>query len=338
MNEENRNQPPVNPPTQPAVPQPRPSGGMTLQPSTAFTQEMQDQPQTAPPEWPQPEQPEQQFAQPAPQLVYQPQPQPQAAEPAPQPVQQPVYNAPQPQQPQSQQVPATPEQQQPQAVQFQQQPAAPQGPPGSIGSSPGGVYEPPKPKRFIDSKILKIIIPALLVIIVGTVAALFFTGVISLTGLKNVSYTSQRGTEYGLQFYTDYEEKQISNGDVALISAVSKKDKFPVILNISSTEDTGSKRYGDDCSMFSKVMDVENKNLDQTLNVCGLSANESDEESAVYIIEFIANDQNHLVTIAQDYGSIDLSNAETMEASQAKIGLAAYNDDIKKILSSIKLK
>lgn len=320
---------------------------MTLQPSTAFTQEMQMQPQQLPAEPVDQPAPQPQFAQPQPPVQPTPQqapvfapapssdrsaqapaPQPFATAPepapqfaAPEPVAAPVF-APQPMQPQG----------------MQPQPPVPQGPAGTIGSSPGGVYEPPKRQRF-SPKLLKIGIPVLAaLLLIGTAAALLLTDVISLDGFKKVNFTSQRGTEYSFRFYKSHAEVRSATGGTGLISDVSRNEKFPIVINISSSDDTGSKRFSEDCKGFKKIMDVQNSNLNQTLAVCGFSGDESSDESGVYISEFIANDMNHLVTISQDYSTIDFTNEDAVDGATAKFGLSSYDEDIKRILSSIKLK
>ena len=311
MNPENQQQPSLQNPPQPPQ-QTRPGGGITLQPSEGFAEEMQgSQPQPQP----QPYQP-----------TPQPMPQQYVEQPAEQPAEQPQLvqpEAPAPQQP---------------TMFAQPTPLQTVQSGGAIGSVPGGVYERPAPTRsfFASKAFIFGGIGGVLLLVVAALVTLILTGTISLTGFKTVDYAGTGGGQYRLTYYFDHTVKDV-NGSSSLVSTVSKDGKLPLTISIGESEDSGSYRFGENCSQLEKVFEVQNNKLDQTISVCTVEA-PGEEAPGVYIAEFIHDGKNHLVVVAQDYSSMRMSDMQDRETALTVFGLQPYENDIKKIIASIEVK
>ncbi len=119
-------------------------------------------------------------------------------------------------------------------------------------------------------------------------------------------------------------------------SKVTKDDKFPVTLSISDSTDSGYARTKD-CGSYAKVFDVQNNALNQTISVCDFGKQGDLPAGGVYIAGIALNNQYYIVTIGQDYSGIDLSSQSGARQSLGRFGLDPYQDDIKTIVSSIKM-
>ena len=86
---------------------------------------------------------------------------------------------------------------------------------------------------------------------------------------------------------------------------------------------------------FPKLFDVQNANLNQNMSICYLP--QTNGPVGVYIAAFADNNHANIVTISQDLSSEDTSSQSAAQQSLAKFGLDAYQNDIKKIVSSIKV-
>lgn len=169
-------------------------------------------------------------------------------------------------------------------------------------------------------------------------AILVLTNVIALSRFKTIDYTNSHGTHYKLEFYTKHSSKKLQSGNTQLVSKVSNDGKFPIVLSIDAGTASGYSR-AKNCAGFTEVLDVQNSNLNQTISVCdfGKQVGSRLPAGTVYIAGFIYNNQYNITTIAQDYSGINLSSQSAAQQALAEFGLDSYQDDIKAILSSIKV-
>jgi hypothetical protein len=175
-----------------------------------------------------------------------------------------------------------------------------------------------------------------LIVLGGVFAGLVFTNIIALSQFKSLNYTNSKGTHFQLTFYTKHSTKQLQSGNTQLVSKVSKDDKFPLTLSISDSNENGYAR-AKDCASFTKVFDVQNSNLNQTISVCDFGKQGNLPAGTVYVAGFTQNNQQYIVSIGQDYSSIDLSSQSGAQQSLSRFGLDSYQEDIKTIVSSIKV-
>lgn len=168
-------------------------------------------------------------------------------------------------------------------------------------------------------------------------AILVFTNIIALSKFKTIDYANSSGTHYSLQFYSKHTTKTLKSGNTSLVSKVSEGGKYPLTLSIASGSESGYAR-AKDCSGsgFTKVFDVQNNNLNQKISVCNFSLGQS-ASNGVYIAGILYNNQTSIVTISQDLSGVDLSSQSGAQQSLSKFGLDSYQDDIKKIVASIKV-
>jgi hypothetical protein len=237
------------------------------------------------------------------------------------------------------------------------QPSAPV-PQQPVGSNPSNIYPEPAPgqmkagmsasqmgfnqpkSKLFDVNPKQLIIKGIVALIIlgGIFTALVMTNIVALSEFKNTSYTNSEGTNFKLEFYTKHGSKQLRSDITQLVSKVSKEGKFPIALSISTTDETSGYNRAKDCASFTKVFDVQNNNLNQKISVCDFGKQLSQGASGnVYIAGFMHNNQAHIVTIGQDYGSIDLSSQSGAQESLSKFGMEPYKADIEKIVSSIKV-
>lgn len=196
----------------------------------------------------------------------------------------------------------------------------------------------PKSKLF-DFNPKQLIIKGVigLVILGGIFTALVMTNVVALSEFKNIGYINSKGTNFKLDFYSKHGSKQLGSGNKQLVSKVSKDGKFPIALSISTTDEMSGYNRVKNCASFTKVFDVQNNNLNQKISVCDFGKQGSLPAGGVYIAGFMHNDKAHIITIGQDYGSIDLSSQSGAQQSLSKFGMEPYKADIERIVSSIKV-
>jgi len=206
-----------------------------------------------------------------------------------------------------------------------------------MSASQLGLNEPKN--KFFDFDAKHLIIKGVLglVILGGIFFALVMTNIVALSEFKNMGYTNSKGTSYKLDFYTKHGSKQLNSGEKQLISKVSKYGKFPIALSISTTDETSGYNRVKDCAGFTKVFDVQNNNLNQKISVCDFGKHGNLPAGGVYIAGFMHNDKANIITIGQDYGSIDLSSQSGAQESLTKFGMAPYRTDIERIVASIKV-
>lgn len=206
-----------------------------------------------------------------------------------------------------------------------------------MSASQLGLHEP-KNKLF-DFNPKQLIIKGIIALVVlGAVfTALVMTNIIALSEFKSVGYTNSKGTNFKLDFYSKHGSKQLNSGNKQLVSKVSKDDKFPIALSISTTDEMTGYNRAKDCASFTKVFDVQNNNLNEKISVCDFGKQGNLPAGGVYIAGFMHNDKAHIVTIGQDYGDINLSSQSGAQESLTRFGMEPYKADIERIISSIKV-
>lgn len=236
--------------------------------------------------------------------------------------------------------------------------ASPQVPPAAPTTNPTNVYPEPtsgqmqvgmsasqlglhEPKsKLFDFNPKQLIIRGIVALVVlGAVfTALVMTNIIALSEFRSVGYTNSKGTSYKFDFYSKHGTKQLSSGNKQLVSKVSKDGKFPIAISISTGDSSELNKNGiKTCSgPLPKVFDVQNDNLNQTISVCNFPQ-KNGEPVGVYVAGFEYNNQAHIVTIGQDISGANLSSQGAAQETLTKFGIEQYNDDIKKIVSSLKV-
>jgi len=204
-----------------------------------------------------------------------------------------------------------------------------------MSASQMGLSQPKS--KFFDFNPKKLILTGIVVLVLlgGIFAVLLATNVIVLTKFKNIDYVDLKGNHYSLQFYAKHSTKTLSSGTTALVSKVSVDGKFPIFLSIDSTNDSGYAR-AKDCSGYTKVFDVQNDNLNQKISVCNVPT-EQNTPNGVYIAGILYNNKASIVIFSQDLSGADLSSQSSAQQSLPKFGIDSYQDDIKKIVASIKV-
>lgn len=169
-------------------------------------------------------------------------------------------------------------------------------------------------------------------------AILIATNTIALSTFKPVKYSDSKGTNYQLTFYSKHTTRELKTGNQQLVSKVSEDGKFPLTLSISTSDSNNTNGYEKykNCGSFTKVFDVQNNNLQQNIAVCDVLAG-TEANAGVYIAVFTDNNQTHVITISQDISGADLTNSATAQQSIQKFGMQPYEEDIKKIVASIKV-
>ncbi len=244
-----------------------------------------------------------------------------------------MVRPPRPSQPQAVQ-PATPQPtpqaQQPQFTPTPQQTTQAQQPAERLFSPAPPPTNKRQPKGTLFARLprKKLIFSGAGALAIAIVAVSVFTQGVALGELKTVKYKNSKAA-YSIAFYKKSSSKIINSDNTQFISKVSKEDKLPLTLSIENG-DTGAYGRLRDCTGFTKVTDVTNKNLTQDITICDAS---KEGRSGVYVAGFVHKGQLHIITIGQDTGSND-----NPEALAANIGLSPYQEDIKKIVSSVNIK
>lgn len=208
-----------------------------------------------------------------------------------------------------------------------------------MSASQMGYSEPTT--KFFNINPKRLLIKSAIALVVGGIIfiALVLTNVIALNEFKNTSYTNAQGTAFTLSFYTKHSTAKLGSGNTQLVSKVSKDGGFPLALSIATTGGVSGYNRIKDCSGYAKQFEVENPNLKQTIAVCELTRQAvQGSGGAVYVAGFTSDNKSHTVTIAQDYGSTDLTSPSGARESLTRFGLEPYKADIEHILSSIKVK
>ncbi|QQS18041.1 hypothetical protein IPL68_05345 [Candidatus Saccharibacteria bacterium] len=198
-------------------------------------------------------------------------------------------------------------------------------------------YNEPK-NKLLDFNPTKLITKAVVgfVALGGILAVLVATNIIPLSQFKTIEYVNSKGIHYRLNFYTKHSTKTISAGNTQLVSKVSKGGKFPLTLSIANGDESWYSRVKN-CGSYTKVFDVQNDNLDQKISVCNLPLGQN-TPAGVYVAGILYNNQTSIVTFSQDLSGTDLSSPSGAQQSLAKFGLDPYQDDIRKITASIKVR
>lgn len=205
---------------------------------------------------------------------------------------------------------------------------------GMSASQMGWNQSSNKSSLDVKSLIIKAVIG---LVVIGIVfAVLVFTNIIALSQFKTLGYTNSKGSHFQLTFYTKHGTKQLQSGNTQLVSKVSKDGKFPITLSISDSTDSGYARVKD-CGSYTKVFEVQNNAHNQTISVCDFGKQGNLPAGGVYVAGITQNDKYYIITIGQDYSGIDLSSQSGAQQSLSRFGLDSYQDDIKTIVSSIKV-
>lgn len=191
-------------------------------------------------------------------------------------------------------------------------------------------------KNKITPRKLITICVVILVVLGGILTGLIFTNIIVFSRFKVIDYTNLSGSRYSLAYYTKHTTKTLKSGNTELVSKVSEGNKYPIVLSIANGDSSGYAKARN-CSGFTKVFDVQNNNLNQIISVCNFSLGLNSPNS-VYIAGFQVGSQTSIVTISQDLSGVDLSSQTGAQQSLLKFGLGPYQDDIKQIIASIKIR
>jgi hypothetical protein len=196
-------------------------------------------------------------------------------------------------------------------------------------------------KKGPHLKRLVITITISLTVLAGVFIALILTNTITLGKFKTIDYTSSQGTRYSLLFYAKHKHatKTLNSGEtyIQLISKVSESGKFPLTLSIATGPASNMDKNGiKDCSgPLPKAFDTYNNNLNQTISVCAFRLQNG--SAGVYVAGFAYNNKANIITISQDTSGVNLSSKSAAQRSVDEFGMEPYQNDIKKILSSIKV-
>ena len=204
-----------------------------------------------------------------------------------------------------------------------------------VSASQMGVNGPMKEHSTINMRRLAIRIVIGVAALLIIFAVLVLTNIIPLKEFKTTSYTTSSGTNYSLLFYSKNTTKTSKSGSTELISKVSKDGKFPIIFSLSSTAGEVGYNKLKECSGYTKVGEVENKNLNKTIAICDLTP-EGAGEDGVYVAAFLSDGQSQVIAIGQDYGEVGTTTADGAQEALKKFGLKPYISDIEKIIGSIK--
>jgi len=204
-----------------------------------------------------------------------------------------------------------------------------------VSASQMGVNGPMKEHSTINMRRLAIRIVIGVAALLIIFAVLVLTNIIPLKEFKTTSYTTSKGTKYSLLFYAKNNTKTSNSGSTQLVSKVSKDGKFPIIFSLSSTAGELGYNKLKECSGYTKVGEVENKNLNKTIAICDLTP-EGAGEDGVYVAAFLSDGQSQVIAIGQDYGEVGTTTADGAQEALKKFGLKPYISDIEKIIGSIK--
>ena len=213
------------------------------------------------------------------------------------------------------------------------QPAGPQSLAGLSGNKIGWGQPKDKVLPFSGKKAVIGAVVGLAVLGVA-VAVLSFTNILPLNRFKTVSFTDRNGSHYRLAFYAKHKNTTLKDGTPALESKVSAGGKFPILVVISATNEAGYSRLSA-CTGMRKVLDVQNSPLKQTIAVCNLGTTNQRLPDVVYVAGIKQGDRASVITISQDYSSINVSSASNAQQSIDKFGLEPYQDDIESMLATV---
>jgi hypothetical protein len=206
--------------------------------------------------------------------------------------------------------------------------------PIGMSASQMGLNQPYN-NRHINVKKIALFSSVTVAITAVVVVVLLVTGILSFSTYKSVEYTSKEGTNFSFTFFSKFGKKQTSAGNTQLISKVQKEGKFPMVFSIAESTETAYAKLKD-CSGYTTVFEVQNSALNQKIKVCDIGKQASVPAGGVYVAGFSTGGSYYVATFGQDYSSIDLSSQEAARESLDKFGLSVYNEDIKKLLESLK--
>lgn len=197
--------------------------------------------------------------------------------------------------------------------------------------------------KRLNSKYKKyfIIVAASLVALV----LLYSIGFISFGKFRTITYDNGNGAKYKLTFYSKHsaaaESPPLYRGEEykALNSRYSINGKDPISLTIRSyaLDRTDIYQLSETCEApMSKLVTVFNNSINKEINICA----ESTDPRLVtfYFATFSYESKKHLVSISQklDFSSTAEGGTDAAQVIEDKLGLEAYTEDIKSIVSSIK--
>ncbi len=175
---------------------------------------------------------------------------------------------------------------------------------------------------------------------IGAIVVLFtvlsLTGVIAFSEFRTVSYANSTGSKFKLQFYSKHSVTTLESGQKQLISRVSNDGAFPLTLSIAHASSNGYNSIRS-CTGLVKVFDIQNVQLDRKIAVCDFGARGNLPSGSVYVAGIEHDSQAYIITISQDYSSINISNSAAAQESLTRFGLDPYQDDIKRIIASVQV-
>jgi hypothetical protein len=231
-----------------------------------------------------------------------------------------------------------------------------------VSASQMGWNQNDKPR----SKKPLVIIAICLVLLVGTLVALYFTNIIAFSRFKTITYDNGKGSSFRLKFYSKYsvqnvaqstadtpkaEDNPINPNLKHLVSKVSVSDKLPLTLFITGGSDVSEKANkgqlamaNNDCTQngMDKAFDAHIDFINADVVVCKITQNLSlgnIERSVVIanIATFHNGDKGYIAYFSQDIDfAKNMSSPENARTGLAKVGLEDYQDDITTILASVK--
>jgi len=191
-------------------------------------------------------------------------------------------------------------------------------------------------------KKLLIVISSVIVVAAAVLATLFFTGVISFSGLKTVTYTDNAGGQWRVAFYPQYHTSTAGSPPVLHLVADKRKDgKLPIEMSIIKSNNasdpsvcTALDLSANNLKILS-AFNVRNNNLSQDITVCSVQfiSGQFAGLTYSYIAGFSYNGAVYSITFTGD-----ISNASAAEDKNLSsvTDLTPYMNDMKQILASIK--
>jgi hypothetical protein len=198
----------------------------------------------------------------------------------------------------------------------------------------------PAHKKY--QKVLIQMLPLLAVVTLIIAGFLIIPNIPAFKTFESTTYTNAKGARYQLEFYRKHttSKLQSESGNTQLVSKVSRQDKLPITVSIASGDGASAYNELKSCGEYNKLFVVQNDNLKQKITVCDLQSSQvvssQDTSNTVYVAAFLTKNRTNVITIAQDYSKVNLSDAAAAQAAKATFGLQPYTNDIKTIIASIK--
>ena len=165
--------------------------------------------------------------------------------------------------------------------------------------------------------------------------------------LQRTTYTNNKGDKFSILFYMNPVTKAVPNSTdngIELTSAVSIPGKYPLIFFIesnSASDQTAQALYNQYKNCFSSaplVLSAYNDYFRQTISTCNLPiSNAPSGTNVMYIAFFETSSKIYTATFSQDVDwKTVLASPQAAAIGLSKIGVQAYDNDIKTILASVR--